>query len=229
MKKIFDYPLEGWTAESSWDADELALAFYKIASDVGIKVHRFPSGNPYAVGWNTLLQFGVCSVSFTNQRAGCTLEVVNAYEDKEIDPDILLLWKYFVDKGVVFGELYKRDLTVRGDNATPAPSTAEAEGAETGSDTKTKASSAEIVVTAKPGKKNEYGIPKRKRQQMAKITKGVLDRGGNWDDVQREYSAFQIKDMRKPKTLRVTSVSTLRKALKEFYPDMLTENLSDSV
>lgn len=116
MKKTFNYPPEGWTADSKWDADRLALEVCKIASSAEIKATRLTAGNPFAVGWNSVTQFGRDHLRFINERSGCTVKVFIG--GGEIEPGLMLVWEQLVDQEIVFGGPYQKQAPAKGNEDT---------------------------------------------------------------------------------------------------------------
>jgi hypothetical protein len=111
MKKIFDYPAEGWPAESKWHAAKLALEIYKRATEKEICARLLSPSNPYVVGHNKAIQSPGFNMQLRNEDYGCHLGVY-VFDETEDVLRFLILWKSLVDEDIVFGGPYRKGTKV---------------------------------------------------------------------------------------------------------------------
>jgi len=107
MKKIFDYPEQGWPADSYSRVVKLAPEIHKQATEIGIEARLLGASN----SWDKAIQSIGFNITFRETDYGCHLWVY-IFDDNDNALKFLLLWKQLVDQGRVWGGPYKKPLAV---------------------------------------------------------------------------------------------------------------------
>lgn len=114
-----DYSADGWASvESNYDAASLLLSMQNIASKLGIETSVLNASNPYMVGWDKILKFEGVRIEFQNQDYGCSLRVV-MIDEKIISKGFFVIWKYYIDKGIISGGPYRKVIAVESQEINP--------------------------------------------------------------------------------------------------------------
>lgn len=204
--KLFEYPPNGWEAESSWDAGFLALAMHKVSSQVGIKAFIHNPSNPYLLGYDKILQFSGVRIEFKDQDYGCSLHIVIA-DQKEIDRGFFVIWKYFVDKGLFWGGPYIKDLTSENNKRDPKVEELQNDGKHNNAQVDS------IPANVKNGnekKESKYSQVEKRHEYIWRIIKPVAERAGTYGEMRSLIKAKKQLGKNKDEQISVPNNATLK-------------------